>query len=77
MTLNYIMGYGAAWGGHLSCTQEIRWVQFPYTPPNYAFVAQLEEHPTDNRKAVGSSPTKGTNWGISTIGSASGWQSEG
>ena len=26
------MGYGTARGGHLSCKQEIRWVQFPYIP---------------------------------------------
>lgn len=27
------MGYGTAWGGHLSCKEEIRRVRFSYAPP--------------------------------------------
>lgn len=27
-----VMGYGTARGGHLFCTQDIRWVRFPYGP---------------------------------------------
>ena len=27
------MGDGTAWGGHLVCTEKIRWVRFPYLPP--------------------------------------------
>lgn len=26
------MGDGTAWGGHLACTEKIRWVRFPYLP---------------------------------------------
>lgn len=26
------LGDGTAWGGHLPCKQENRWVQFPYPP---------------------------------------------
>lgn len=36
----YYMGNGNAWGVYLSCKEEIRRVQIPYSPP-YAGVAQL------------------------------------
>ena len=26
------MGDGSAWGAHLSCKEENRWVRFPYRP---------------------------------------------
>lgn len=27
------MGNGAAWGGHLTCNEDIRWVRIPHSPP--------------------------------------------
>lgn len=33
------LGYGTAWGGHLSCKEEVRWVQFPHIPLETARMA--------------------------------------
>ena len=53
------MGDGTARGGHLICTQENRWVRFPYLPP-YARLAQLEEHLVYTQEVSGSSPLRRT-----------------
>lgn len=59
------MGPGTAWGGHLTCNEDISWVRCPVAPPKrriqqlYLIVnlAHMVEHQSVKLTVVGSSPT--------------------
>ena len=53
------MGNGSAWGGRLTCNQDIRPVRFRYSPLKYTLVAKRTRQRSSKALTVGSIPTKG------------------
>ena len=73
------MGYGTAWGGHLSCKEENRRVRFPYAPPLPRLAAYMRDYVNwsdgDPYKieVIGSSPMFRTIQGCNSVARVTGF----